>query len=101
MSNAERQREFLERNPDYYRLRYAKEKARLKALAAQRAAAPVLALPEPLAVPAQRPPLMLPAPVEMLIIPGMNSITALPSPAPVLEPVSRADGPPALRSIAA
>jgi hypothetical protein len=79
MSNAERQRQFRERNPGYYTRLRAKRKAQMEAFAAARvaAAARVLALP---------------APVEMPIIPGMNTIEAMPAPAPVPIEVSRAHG---------
>jgi len=67
MSNAERQRQFRERNPGYYARLHAKRRAAVRAMAAARAAA---------AVPATPAPLMLPAPVEVIVIPGMNVIPA-------------------------
>jgi hypothetical protein len=76
MTNAERQREFRLRNPDYYRLLQAKRRAPLKAARAARrremaAGARVAAI-----LHAYRTlPLMLPAPVETIEIAG---ITALP-----------------------
>ena len=70
MTTAERQARFLERHPGYYARLRAKRKAKMEAYAAARAlaAARVLALP---------------APVEMPIIPGMNTIQATPAPAPL------------------
>ena len=67
MSNAERQRQFRQRNPGYYGRLHAKRRAAVRALAAARAAA---------ATPARAEPLMLPAPAELLIIPGVNAIPA-------------------------
>ena len=69
MSNAERQREFRERNPGYYgrlhRRRRAGEKAAVAAMKAQM-----------VAMAPKREPLMLPAPAELLEIPGINVIPA-------------------------
>ena len=70
VSNAQRQREFLERNPDYYKLRRAKQKAEDAARAAAAAAAaaepkPDRALPPPPARPEQ---LALPAPEPVFTI---------------------------------
>src|SRR5687768_3103944 len=67
MTNAERQAAFRERNPGYYGRLHAKRRAAVRALAAARAAA---------AVPARTEPLMLPAPVEMPLFPGINAIPA-------------------------
>jgi hypothetical protein len=71
MSNLERQRQFRERNPGYYgRLharRRAETEARLEMKRLEAAQAKV----------ARRQPLMLPAPVETIEIPGMNVIPAL------------------------
>lgn len=68
MTNAERQRLFRERHPDYYSRMYQKRKAqfaaRLAELETERTAAPVCT------------PLMLPAPVEELILPALNPQTA-------------------------
>ena len=63
VSNAQRQREFLQRNPDYYKLRRAKQKAEVAA----RAAAAAVAATEPKVDAALTPPprpeqLALPAP---------------------------------------
>jgi hypothetical protein len=68
MSNAERQRLFRERNPDYYRLRRARQRAETKTFLEQQAAVRVAAV--------HREPLMLPAPVEVMEIPGVNAIPA-------------------------
>jgi hypothetical protein len=63
-SNAERQREFRERNPGYYGRLHAKRRAECKArVAARVAAARQAAFPSPLQIPL-KPILMLPAPVE-------------------------------------
>lgn len=71
MSNAERQRQFRRRHPDYYRILHAKRRAQAKAyMEARRAAA------QQQVVVARREPLMLPAPVEVLEIPGLNAIPA-------------------------
>jgi len=72
MGNGERQRLFLERNPGYYQRLHAKRraatKARAAAMAAQREFVSVFV--------AQlcKAPLMLPAPVETIVIPGVNAI---------------------------
>jgi hypothetical protein len=65
MSNAERQRQFRERNPGYYGRLHAKRRAAVRAFAAERVAA---------ATPARSAMLLLPAPVELLLIPGLNAI---------------------------
>jgi hypothetical protein len=70
-SNAERQRDFRERHPGYYARLQAKRRAQERAMATLWGA-----LISP-------PPLALPAPVEMPIIPGMNTIEAMPTPAPL------------------
>jgi hypothetical protein len=92
MSNAERQRLFRERNPGYYGRLHARQRARVKALAAQRAAVAQLLAVKPT-------PLMLPAPVVIPVIPGLNAIAAIPAaePLPVSLPISQ----PVDRSIAA
>ena len=71
MTNAERQAEFRRRNPGYYGRLHAKRRAGVKARAAARAFAAEFAaeLVKPM-------PLMLPAPVEMPVFPGMNTIPA-------------------------
>jgi hypothetical protein len=65
MSNAERQRQFRERNPGYYGRLHARRRAAVRALDAQLSAAAQ-------ATAARREPLLLPAPVEALEIPGMT-----------------------------
>jgi hypothetical protein len=84
MSNAERQRQFRERNPGYYQRLHAKRRAEINA----RIEARLVATTQVMA--AKREPLMLPAPVETIEIPGMNTIPAIgaiPAPSPL--PVSR------------
>lgn len=73
-SNYERQRQFCERNPGYYarlkRAQRAREKAAWEAHVAAMVEQANATKPEPL---------MLPAPVEQILIPGMNAIpTSLP-----------------------
>lgn len=89
MSNAERQRRFRERHPDYYRRLHAARRAGVIArgvankLAAQAVAAEAVA---------HREPLMLPAPVELLEIPGLNAIpTTMPAREAVEVAVTQAD----------
>jgi hypothetical protein len=69
MSNYERQRQFCERNPGYYQRLRAKRRAESAALAARRDTAQTMA--------AKREPLMLPAPVETIEIPGVTTIEAI------------------------
>ena len=72
MSNTERQRQFRERNPGYYQRLHAKRRAQARAmLAAARVEAQAQA-----AVVVRAEPLMLPAPVEVPLIPGLNAIPA-------------------------
>jgi hypothetical protein len=83
MSNTERQRQFRERNPGYYGRLHAKSRAACKAhVAAIREAERAMA-----AMLAKSRQLLLPAPVELLIIPGVNAIpqtlTAAREPAPL------------------
>jgi hypothetical protein len=74
MSNAERQREFRERNPGYYGRLHAIRRAECRArVAALLAAARQAVLPAPLQIPL-KPILMLPAPVQD---PTMAAIDAL------------------------
>jgi hypothetical protein len=73
VSNTERQRQFRERNPGYYARIQAKKRAASKAYVAamrqkERAIAAMLAKSRQL---------LLPAPVELPAIAGMNSIDAL------------------------
>jgi hypothetical protein len=77
MSNAQRQREFLERHPGYYRRFRARRKAKMRAYVAELAAKAQAQI-------AHREPLMLPAPVEMIEIPGMTTIGAIPAREPVM-----------------
>ena len=81
MSNTERQRQFRERNPGYYaRHRRAERSAIHNARWVEQFAAAQAQV----AI-ARREPLMLPAPVEVLEIPGMN---AIPASMPVREAVA-------------
>jgi len=74
MSNTERQRKFRERNPGYYGRLHRKRKAEVAAFAsARKAIAATIAV--------KREPLMLPAPVEVLVFPGLKTIEALCVPA--------------------
>ena len=70
MSNTERQRLFRERNPGYYGRLHAKRRAKIAALHAERVSAAQM-------VAVKREPLMLPAPVETIQIPGMTTIEAI------------------------
>ena len=87
MSNAERQRLFRQRHPGYYQRLHARTRAQAKAgaalILAELAAAEQVAVqvaveqvvPEQVAVPvARRELLMLPAPAEALVIPGVNAV---------------------------
>lgn len=73
VSNAERQRQFRERNPGYYGRLHAKRRGCLRV--------PMTATIA-IAAPATRTPLMLPAPVEAIIIPGINTIPVAATPMP-------------------
>lgn len=77
-SNAERQRKFRERNPDYYRRLQAQRRAGTKAHAAMREAVTRILSIKPQ-------PLMLPAPVVIVEIPGMTTLhkSAIPEPLPI------------------
>ena len=77
LSNAERQRQFRARHPNYDH-RY---RARRKAAIAGRLAV--------MAAPAAAEPLALPAPVQMPLFPGLNAIPATPARAPQLVPISQ------------
>jgi hypothetical protein len=83
MSNAERQRRFRERNPGYYGRWHARRRALIKA---NLAAAKLAAMAQ--STVARREPLLLPAPVEVLEIPGLNAIPAT-LPARSANPVAR------------
>ena len=86
MSNNERQRRFCERNPGYYTRRRRRKQAKFEALRAANA----LAAAEVAVTVTRREPLMLPAPVETIEIPGVNAIpTILQTPTPEKVPVSR------------
>jgi hypothetical protein len=89
LSNAERQRQFRARHPNYYH-RY---RARRKAAIAGRLAV--------MAAPAAAEPLALPAPVQMPLFPGLNAIPATPARAPQLVPISQPETMPAHQSLAA
>lgn len=71
MSNTERQRQFRERNPGYYGRLHARRRAASRPRQAQ-----LIAAAQPTAK--ERQPLMLPAPVEVLEIPGLNAIPMTP-----------------------
>jgi hypothetical protein len=80
MSNAERQRKFQRANPGYDARRKSRERESSRRARARRAAelqAQRLAQAQA-AVPANKPLLMLPAPIELPVIPGMNAISATP-----------------------
>ena len=66
MSNNERQRLFRERNPGYYGRLHARQRAAVRAALA--------AAQEAKAIHVKPAPLMLPAPVEVIEIPGMTTI---------------------------
>ena len=67
MSNTERQRQFRERNPGYYGRLHARRRAGGKAAVAAMKA-------QMMASAAKREPLLLPASLELLEIPGINVI---------------------------
>ena len=91
VSNAERQRQFRERNPGYYGRRHRKRKQQFVVSAAAKQVALAMGLTESaatavgylvavkevhllLAIAQAKRPLMLPAPAETLRIPGVNAI---------------------------
>ena len=80
MSNTERQRQFRERNPGYYGRLHRKRKAELEAMARAtveaRVAAAVTVEASVQVTAVRREPLMLPAPVVIFEIPGVNAIPA-------------------------
>ena len=76
VSNTERQRQFRERNPGYYRRLHAKRRAETKARVAALAEQAATAVPEPLAFPATPPRLMLPAPVQDPAMDALNALAA-------------------------
>ncbi len=87
MSNTERQRKFRERNPGYYAHLQAQRRAPIKAARAKLKAMQAELFAAQLAMAVKREPLMLPAPVEMIEIPGMTTIDAIPTREPL--PLSR------------
>src|SRR5687767_10347705 len=91
MSNAERQRKFRESHPGYFRKYHARKRAMAKAVRARMLAEAQAAADAAKAARATRPLLMLPAPVELPVIPGLNSIGATPAaaaPLPVPQPAA-------------
>ena len=74
MTNAQRQAEFRKRHPEYNRRYKARIRAQLAALKAARTPAPVSI---PALVPVLQTKFLLPAPVVVPIIPGMNTIEAI------------------------
>jgi hypothetical protein len=85
-SNAERQRQFRARNPGYFRKYSARLRAISKKHRAEQEQAAYQAQAEMAAVRAaavqaavKREPLMLPAPVVTIEIPGMTTIDAIPT----------------------
>jgi hypothetical protein len=94
MSNAERQRRFRASHPGYnkkYNRRpNAEETQRIKQriLEAFAAKAAEAAAKEALNAAASKPQLLLPAPAETIIVPGMNTIEATPATVPAPLPVA-------------
>jgi hypothetical protein len=88
MSNVQRQRRFRARHPGYFQRYHARQKAAIAALQA----AP--------AEPAAAEPLMLPAPVEMPLFPGLSAIPTTPARAPQPVPIPQPATMPAHQSIA-
>ena len=84
MSNAERQRRFRENHPGYYARLQAQRRAPLKAARAKVMAMLAEAHAAEAAKAVKREPLMLPAPVETIEIPGMTTIAAIPARAELL-----------------
>ncbi len=79
MTNTERQRAFRRRNPGYYQRLHAERRAAVRALSAQRVA--VEQAPAIVTIPLPTWRLALPAPVETLVFPGLQTIEALRVPA--------------------
>ena len=80
MSNAERQRQFRLRNPGYYGRLHRRRRAATKAAALEvtkALAAQFLTAKQAAAEAVQRQPLLLPAPVEAIEIPGMSTIPTM------------------------
>jgi len=72
-SNAERQREFRQRHPGYYQRLHAKRRAAVRAIRAQREFVTAFAM-QISSVAVYR---ALPAPVETIVIPGVNAIPTM------------------------
>ena len=89
MSNIERQRRFRERHPGYYGRYHANYRARIKAnvVAIAMATETMGETVQPLALPPMVVRLALPAPVETIVIPGMNTIGQMP--VPIVVPIRR------------
>src|SRR5690242_9053596 len=93
MSNYERQVKFRQNHPGYFNKYNARRQAATRAMRALRNAgmmAPVvtegaapapMATPAPLAIPMPAQRLMLPAPVEAIILPGLKTLQTLRVPA--------------------
>ena len=81
VSNTERHRQFRERNPGYYGRLHRRRKEEVRAYGeARRAAEAMVSL-------TFKPVLMLPAPVEVIAIPGINAIPAVREAIPTREPL--------------
>ena len=78
-TNAERQRDFRERHPGYYARLQAQRRAPIKAMRAKMKAMQAELFAAEQAKLVKREPLMLPAPVETIEIPGMTTIDAIPT----------------------
>jgi hypothetical protein len=85
VSNAKRQREFRDRNPGYFKKYYARRKAIGLAAIARREAELKAAEAES-TVAASRERLMIPAPAEPLIFPGLNETCETSAPLPIILP---------------
>jgi hypothetical protein len=92
MSNYERQVAFRKRNPGYYGRLHRRRRAAQKVagVAMEMAQAAATAPASPTALPAPKPVLMLPAPVENPLIAEINAIKArLASAEPLMVPIRR------------
>ena len=78
-SNAERQRQFLQRHPGYYRKYNARRRAAARWALQNASAMDAAMVAEAEAKAQKREPLMLPAPVETIEIPGMTRIEVAPA----------------------
>jgi hypothetical protein len=112
MSNAERQRKFQLANPGYDARRKARERASAKrSVAMMKARMRAEALAEQaqttaatIQTAATKPPLMLPAPVEKIEIPGMTTIEVIDAnsaPSPLAMSEQATTPPPAAKPLAA